>query len=66
MSTKATWSDVLTWSKGEIEKARAALETETDPAAAADLRSRVKVMRELQTINEIPKAPDHPDPVEYA
>lgn len=63
MST--TWAEVQGWAKSEIEKARTALETESDVTAAASLRARIAVMRDLLSLKSQPKPPDIPAPVAY-
>ena len=66
MSTnKGTWADVLAWAKADIEATRAKLET-SKPDQTITLQARVAVMRELLTLNDIPKTAEIPPPVSYA
>lgn len=64
MSTKTTWADVAAWAKREIEAARTNLETATATELPA-IQARIAVMRELQKLNDIPKATEMPPSVSY-
>lgn len=56
-----TWSEIVTWTKREIETARTALETPAmSPEDTERLRARIAVMREIQGLENPPKPPDIP------
>lgn len=60
------WGEFVAWAKREIEKARGELETQGMSHDDTErLRTRITVLRDLQTITDTQTAPEMPPPVPY-